>query len=220
MKHPIILFILPILILVASMAYAQKPHDPYEVLWKKVRQLETESLTQSALKEVQAISEKAKKDRNSAQIVKALLYTSKYALILQENAQLKIVKEFKSEISKAEFPTKNVLESYLAQLYWQYFQQNRYLFYNRTKTAHKIDSTDFRTWDLPTLFHEIRSRFEASLENQEKLQKTSLEEFQEILDDQPGSEDLPSYPIRRSGPCRTSILQNRRKHHYPPGGPI
>ncbi len=170
------------------MGHAQKPNDPYEALWKKVRQQETESLTQSALKEVKAISDKAKKERNSGQIVKALLYTSKYALILQENAQLNIVKDFKAEIAIAEFPVKNVLESYLAHLYWQYFQQNRYSFYDRTKTADKVDSTDFRTWDLTTLFHEIRSHFEASMVNQEALQKTGLDEFQEILDDQPGSE--------------------------------
>ena len=83
---------------------------------------------------------------------------------------------------------KNVLESYLANLYWQYFQQNRYSFYDRTKTADKVDSIDFRTWDLTTLFHEISSHFEASLENKEALQKTGFEDFKEILNNQTGSE--------------------------------
>lgn len=170
------------------MGNAQEPNNPYDMRWEKVRSLEHEALTQSALKEVRAISEKAKKEKNSAQIVKALLYTSKYGLTLEEDAQLNIVNDFKSEIKKAEFPTNNVLESYLANLYWQYFQQNRYQFYGRTKTESKVDSVDFRTWDLTTLFDEISSHFEASLKNKEELEKTGLEDFKEILNNRSGSE--------------------------------
>ncbi|MEM9650195.1 MAG: MG2 domain-containing protein, partial [Bacteroidota bacterium] len=92
------------------------------------------------------------------------------------------------EIQKAEFPTKNVLESYLGNLYWQYFQQNRYRFYDRTKTEAKVDSIDFRTWDLTTLFKEIHQHFTASLGNPTKLQTLNVNEFQEILTKQKGSE--------------------------------
>jgi uncharacterized protein YfaS (alpha-2-macroglobulin family) len=169
------------------MANAQKD-GTYQSLWKQVEKLENEGLTKSALKIVQSISEKAKEEGGSPQIVKALLYTSKYALTLEEDAQLKIVSDFKSEIQKAEFPTKNVLESYLGNLYWQYFQQNRYQFYNRTKTEIKVDSIDFRTWDLTTLFEEINLHFAASLENSSKLQTIDVDEFQEILTKQKGSE--------------------------------
>ena len=151
------------------MAQSQKNNDSFEVLWKQVEKLENDALTKSALKVVTSISEKAKKEKNSPQIVKALLYTSKYVMTLEEDAQLKIATDFKQEIDKAEFPTKNVLESYLANLYWQFFQQNRYQFYNRTKTEVKVDSVDFRTWDLTTLFKEITVHFDASLENEAEL---------------------------------------------------
>ncbi len=183
MRYLVILFT----ILLFSMANAQK-EGTYPSLWKQVEKLENEGLTKSALKIVQSISEKAKEEGSSPQIVKALLYTSKYALTLEEDAQLKIVSDFKSEIQKAEFPTKNVLESYLGNLYWQYFQQNRYQFYNRTKTETKVDSIDFRTWDLTTLFEEINLHFAASLENSSKLQTIDVDEFQEILTKQKGSE--------------------------------
>src|SRR5680860_607024 len=197
MKQPKILFVLQILILTVTMGSAQSSKDSYDVLWKKVGQLENDDLTQSALKQVQAISEMAKKEKNAEQMVKTLLYTSKYALTLEENAQLNIVNEFRSEIEKAEFPTKNVLESYLANLYWQYFQQNRYQFYDRTKTASKVDSVDFRTWNLTTLFHEISSHFEASLKNKEGLQKTGLEDYKEILNNRSGSCLLYTSPSPR-----------------------
>ncbi|WP_422081662.1 alpha-2-macroglobulin family protein [Ulvibacterium sp.] len=183
MRYLVLLFT----ILQFSMANAQRDTS-YQALWRQVEKLENEALTKSALKVVQSISEKAKEEGRSPQVVKALLYTSKYALTLEEDAQLKIVGDFKSEIQKAAFPVKNVLKSYLGNLYWQYFQQNRYRFYDRTKTEVKVDSIDFRTWDLTTLFEEIHLHFTASLENPSKLQTLNVNEFQEILTKQKGSE--------------------------------
>ncbi len=176
------------IILFSQMAHSQKSNESYDLLWKSVQKFENEALTKSALEVVQKISKKAKKEKNSAQIVKSLLYTSKYALTLEEDAQLKIINDFKQEIEIAEAPTKNVLESYLASLYWQYFQQNRYQFYNRTKTEAKVDTMDFRTWDLTTLFEEIDIHFQHSLANPTLLQKVKLDDFKAILQDQKGSE--------------------------------
>ncbi len=174
-------------ILFSTMAQSQKNNESYEVLWNSVQKFEKEALTKSALAIVHKISEKAKKENNAAQILKSLLYTSKYALTLEEDAQLKIVNDFKQEIAKTESPTKNVLESYLANLYWQFFQQNRYQFYNRTKTETKIDSVDFRTWDLTTLFEEINIHFQNSLMNTTLLQEVKIDDFKAILQSQKGS---------------------------------
>ncbi len=176
------------LFLFSYMTQAQDQNNSYSELWKQVEKLENEALTKSALKVVETVFVEAKKEDNSPQIVKALLYTSKYALTLQEDAQLKIVNDFKAEIEKADFPTKNVLESYLANLYWQYFQQNRYQFYNRTETETKVNSIDFRTWDLTTLFEEIDIHFKASLADAGELQKIEVGEFDPILNEQKHSE--------------------------------
>ncbi|MCM4168484.1 hypothetical protein KCTC52924_02059 [Arenibacter antarcticus] len=174
--------------LFAQMAYSQQPSDTFDVLWERVQKLETETMTKSAMELVANISAKAKKEKNGTQIIKSLLYTSKYTLILEEEAQLAIISDFKNEIAKSSFPVKNILEGYLANLYWQYFQQNRYRFYDRSKTEVKIDSTDFRTWDLSTLFYEIGIHFEASLENPAMLQKTAIQQFDGILEKQKNSE--------------------------------
>nr|WP_244526871.1 MG2 domain-containing protein [Pseudozobellia thermophila] len=170
------------------MLQAQDNGDPYQSLWKKVQELEREDLTKSALELVEGISKKATKEKNAQQAVKALLFVSKYAMTLEEDAQLSIIERFKAEIARADFPTKNILESYLANMYWQYFQQNRYRFYQRSTTETKVDSTDFRTWDLNTLFYGIDLHFKASLANKQGLQKTDLKGFEEILNRQEDSE--------------------------------
>jgi len=181
--------ILITILVLGHIAQAQQNNGTYDALWKQVQELERENLTTSALKVVNTISEKAKKETNSPQIVKSLLYASKYAMTLEEDAQLSIVNDFKAEIKKATFPTKNVLESYLANLYWQYFQQNRYQFYNRTKTEEKINLIDFRTWDLTTLFKEIGLHFDASLKNSLGLQQIPVSSFDVLLHQQTNSED-------------------------------
>tara|TARA_R110002020_G_scaffold137434_2_gene306552 strand:- start:88089 stop:94160 length:6072 start_codon:yes stop_codon:yes gene_type:complete len=167
----------------------QNEGSSYDTLWKKVTQLEEENLPKSALEVVRTISQKAIRERNPSQKIKALLYASKYALILEEDAQLHIVSDFQKEIISARPPIKNLLQSYLASMYWQYFQQHRYRIYERTKTAEKVDRTDFMTWDLNTLFQEITTLYESSMDNPEILKRTDLKEFDKILDKQKGSEN-------------------------------
>ncbi|MCK0144595.1 MG2 domain-containing protein [Arenibacter sp. F26102] len=176
------------IILFSQMGHSQSTSDSYTALWERVQKFEKEALTKSALNIVALISKKAKTEQNSVQIIKSLLYTSKYALTLEEEAQLKIMQDFKLEIAQSQFPTTNILESYLANLYWQYFQQNRYQFYDRTETKEKVDSVDFRTWDLTTIFHEINIHFDASLQNPSELQKLKVDSYKEILEEQKGSE--------------------------------
>ncbi|PIF00917.1 MAG: alpha-2-macroglobulin [Maribacter sp.] len=170
------------------MSHSQKSDESYEVLWKKVTQFEKEALTKSALGIVEGISRKAKRENNTTQTIKSLLYLSKYTMILEEDAQLQIINDFRQGIAQAKPPTKNILESYLANLYWQFFQQNRYKFYNRTKTGAKTDPIDFRTWDLTTLFEEINIHFGNALADPKTLQQAKVGSFKEILHGQEGSE--------------------------------
>jgi len=165
--------------LLSSISYSQNSN--YNNLWEKVEQQEIEGLPKSALNLVEQIYTLAKKEKNDPQLIKTMLFKSKFALILEEDAQLKIINNFKSEIEKNEFPTKNVLESILANLYWQFFNQNRWQFYNRTKTSEKINTEDFRTWDLQTLFNEINVHYKNSLQNGPMLQLEPLSNYDDIL---------------------------------------
>lgn len=174
-----------LMILFSTILNAQ---ENYKSLWEKVEKFEVDNLPKSALKVVNDIYIKAEKEQNSSQTIKCLFYKSKFTLTLEEDAQLKIINEFKEQISKSKFPTKNVLENILANLYWQYFQQHRWQFYNRTKTQNKVNSDDFRTWDLNTLFTEIHIYYQKSLENGLLLQQTNIATFNDILSSQKNAE--------------------------------
>ena len=174
-----------IMILLFATTYAQ---DDYSKLWKQVETHEKDGLPKSALDVVKQIETLAKKEQNSPQVIKTLIFKSKYALTLEEDAQLSIIKDFKTEINNSQSPTKNVLQNLLANLYWQYFNQNRYKFYNRTKTESKVDEEDFRTWDLDTLFTEIQTLFNQSLEDESVLKSTPIHQFDAIINKSKNSE--------------------------------
>ncbi|MEP3837994.1 MAG: MG2 domain-containing protein [Algibacter sp.] len=179
MKHSLVLFMI---ILFSTFTQAQNPN--YEDLWTKVENFEVDGLTKSALTMVEAIEKQATKADNHSQVIKAMLYKSKYALVLEEDAQLNIINDLQTKIAASEFPTKNILENILVNLYWRYFNQYRWQFYNRTKTAKKVDTTDFRTWDLQTLFNEIHLHYQNSLENGLMLQQEALENYNVLLHEQ------------------------------------
>ncbi|MBU2928771.1 alpha-2-macroglobulin family protein [Winogradskyella psychrotolerans] len=177
------------LLMIICFASFSNAQNDFEDQWKEVTKLETEGLTKSASDVVETIYKKATKAKNTEQRIKALLHISKYLLILEEEAQLTIVNRFKTEIeASSDLITKHLLENMLATMYWQYFQQSRYQFYNRTKTSEKV-SDDFRTWDLETIFNEIHTYYQRSLQHADVLQKESLHNYSQLLNEAENSKD-------------------------------
>lgn len=174
------------LICFASFSSAQSNY--YDIQWKEVQKLENEGLSKSASELVDKIFTRAKGDENTVQKIKALVHQSKYLQILEEDSQLKIINNFKSEIESSDIVTQRLLENLLANLYWQYFKQNRYKFYNRSKTEQKA-SDDFRIWDLTILFAEIHKYYERSLQNGLLLQEEPLDKYDPILSTVKNSKD-------------------------------
>ncbi len=154
--------------------------DDYKAAWRTVDSLEQQGLTRSALDVVEEIYKAAKKDNNQPQFIKSVFYKLKYGNYIEEDSHVKIVNDVKAEIDSADFPANAILKSILANIYWQYYQNNRWRFQNRTETVN-FDNEDFQTWDLARLIKEIVKYFNASLEQSDKLKKISIKEFEDIL---------------------------------------
>ena len=163
--------------------------DNYDKDWNSVLSFENDGLTKSASELVDKIFTRAKAENNSKQIVKSLLHQSKYLQVLEEDAQLKIVTNFKTEIENSNAVTKHLLVNILANIYWQYYKQNRWKFYNRTSSISATKNNDFRTWDLDTLFNEIHKYFQCSLEDAELLQNEDLKNYSKLLIEVENSKD-------------------------------
>ncbi|MFZ6011776.1 MAG: MG2 domain-containing protein, partial [Bacteroidota bacterium] len=172
--------VIPVLFSISlSNTYAQS--DFYSRRWSAVYKYELKVLTASALAVTDSIYSRAKREKNIPQLAKALLYQSKFALTLKEDAELLVVQKFEKEIRESKAPLTNLLESVLANVYWQYFKENRWKYYQRTETENKVDVADFCTWDTPTMFREIHLHFQRSLQNASITQKVSLATINDLL---------------------------------------
>ena len=154
--------------------------DDYKAAWHKVDSLVNEGLTRSALGIVEDIYKMAKEENNQPQIIKSLYYKLRFTNYTEENSHIKIINDITEEIDSSSFPANAILKSILANTYWQYYQNNRYRFQQRTETIN-FDNNDFQTWDLPHLIREIVKNYHASLEKSDSLKLISIKEFEDIL---------------------------------------
>lgn len=158
---------------------AQVKND-YAKNWKKVEDLEKKGLTRSALGEVMAIYNLALKESNDAQQVKACMYQIRYHNMTEEDSEEKNIFFVDTLIAKAKAPAKNILQSMQAEMYWQYLQNNRWKFYNRTKLAEE-KSKDISTWSIDKLYATIAKLSHASLQNDALLKNTKLDGLDAII---------------------------------------
>ncbi|MEO6837980.1 MAG: MG2 domain-containing protein, partial [Ginsengibacter sp.] len=152
----------------------------YASEWKKVDDFQKKGLTKSALAEVDKIYSNAKKNSNDPQIIKSLLFKITLQQNIREDASAKSIDSLEQEIAIAKEPVKSILQSITAQMYWNYFQQNRYQIYQRTNTVN-FDKKDIATWTSDDLNKKIGELYIASLKDEKLLQQTKLDPFNAII---------------------------------------
>ena len=110
-----------------------KKYD-YAASWKQVQDFEYQGMPASALKVINEIYTNAKVENNAPQLIKSVMYILKLTEYKEEESFVKILNRLESEAKTAVFPVKPLLHSMMAEAYWKYYQTNRYVFSQRTKT--------------------------------------------------------------------------------------
>jgi hypothetical protein len=174
------LFLIIITCISIMEANSQNPIKNYTTEWKKVEGFIQKGLPKSALTEVKKIYALAKKDKQDAQVIKALINISTLQTQTREENEVFSVAEIENEIKVSKEPVVSILKSLLADVYWNYFQQNRWRLYNRTKTE-KFNKTDIATWDAEDFHKKVTELHLESIKEEKLLQQTKLEPFEAII---------------------------------------
>ncbi|MET0636461.1 MAG: MG2 domain-containing protein [Chitinophagaceae bacterium] len=157
----------------------QVPFKNYEKEWKAVQLQIDKRLPASALAEVKKIYALAKKEKQEAQVIKAL----SYELLLQQETReenfLATIKEVEANLKSSPEPARSILSSLEADLYLGYFQEHRWQLYDRTPTSYT--PSDIATWSAEQLHDKIGSLYLASLKDPALLQKSTPAGFQAII---------------------------------------
>ncbi|MBD3638284.1 MAG: hypothetical protein HUJ25_13105 [Crocinitomicaceae bacterium] len=177
MKRSLIFTLL--LILVTTVIHAQGEDKKYETYWNKVDSLEKKGLYRTAMSEVDKIFEYAAKNKNHNQVIKAVLYELKYNAYLEEDDYVKGISRLDSLILEAPSPSKEILHSLAAEVYWGYYLSNQWKYQDRTHVG-EVDLKDIRTWDLKRIAEKVRHHYLMSLMNSEFSKKEKIKEYDEI----------------------------------------
>ena len=152
----------------------------YEKEWDRVDSLSGKGLYKSALDLTNQIYTRAKTENNNAEIVKALMHRYKFSQQFQENSADLAIYDLQNELKTAKYPLAPVLHSMLADLYWEYYQTNRYQFYQRSQTVgFKNDSIN--TWDVNHLIDQTVKNYQLSLAQSDSLKRTSPDIYEPVI---------------------------------------
>ena len=167
-------------ILILAFSLMAMSQNQYSNEWKQVDSLATIGQSQTALEIVTRIYNQSKAASQADQFLKASLYRMKLEADFQEDNFEKGIARTQLEIQSAQTPVKQILHSVLAELYWRYYQQNRWKVLDRSETAN-FATDDIKTWDLKKLVTACMENYFLSLTESDLLKKTAISTFDSIL---------------------------------------
>lgn len=151
------------------------------VSWQKVNEARDKGLPKTAIEELKPIIVDAMQNKRHAEAIKAIATKIAFEGQIEGGKAEEKITRFEAEIAKAPAEMKPVMEAILAEWYWQYFQQNRWRFTQRTQTA-EAPGKDFTTWDLPRILAEIDRHFTLALSDDRQLKAIPVTNFNDLIE--------------------------------------
>lgn len=160
---------------------SQVSNNKYEKEWERVSKLESESLPQSALEAVNEIFQKAVDEKNTTQIIKAIIYSNKNEVTIDAAKSGNIFSDFESLLTEVnDASEKALLHSMLAELYLSYYQNDRWTINQRTNLSDIVPS-DMKEWTTSIFKDKIIEHLNVSINAIEHLKKQTTKDFDDII---------------------------------------
>ncbi|MCK9290313.1 MAG: alpha-2-macroglobulin family protein [Bacteroidales bacterium] len=177
LKH--VLLTTVILLVTPSFISPDMP-DSYDRLWEQIESFTRKGLPRSAMQELDKLHDQAMAEKNHPQLLKATLYRFGLWQDFEEDPLIKSIDFALQTVPLLSSPASEILHSIIAELYWMYYQQERYSLMNRSPTT-GLESEDIREWDLTRLRDTIEAHYAASLRSQALLDTIPLKKFTPVL---------------------------------------
>ena len=165
-------------LMLASQLAAQPPRAEQ---WKKVDEAQKKGLPRTAIKELEPIIDSSIKEKNYPEAIKAIARKINLEGNIEGNKPEEKIVRMKAAIASAPTEMHPVMNAVLAHWYWQYFQQNRWRFVQRTQTG-EAPGDDIQTWDLARIFAEIDKTFEKALASEKELEAIPIARYDVLLE--------------------------------------
>ena len=167
-----------LVVLSLVIALAASPDDQ---AWKDVNQAISSGKPRTAIERLEPIIRRSLDDQKYAEAIKAIAMKISLEAGIEGNLPQEKITRMQAELEKVPNVMKPPMQTILANWYWNFFQQNRWRFAQRTQ-AKSINDKDLETWDLSRILLEIDQHFVASLSNAEILKKIPISEYNELIE--------------------------------------
>ncbi|MDD2228532.1 MAG: alpha-2-macroglobulin family protein [Candidatus Cloacimonetes bacterium] len=152
----------------------------YETAWKEIGKLQNDRLPKSMETKVDSLYEAAIIDKKIDQQIKALVYKLTIQQQIEEFSSQKAITLVQAKLAEASLPAAAIMHSMLAQLYWGYYQGNRWRYSQRSATINYVRD-DIATWDLDTIVTESIRQYQLSLREPLELQKFNIADYPALV---------------------------------------
>lgn len=163
-----------------TMTTAQQPTDPFKKEWQQIDSLMERGLPQSAAELARQVLAKAQERKDGANTIKAQLLLMATDEPISENAAVRNIQQADSMIDASTGAEKALWQSIAAELYWSYYQQNRWTILNRTPIAGEPPA-DVATWDAATLIAKASDLYLFSILDGEVLKTIPVARYAPLL---------------------------------------
>lgn len=148
--------------------------------WKDVESEIKKGLPKTAIEKIDPLIIQALKNGSHAVAIRAIGQKINLEGAIEGNKAEEKIAKMQEEVAKAPEALKPMMRAVLSNWYWQYFQQNRWRFAQRTRTA-EAPGEDITTWDLSRILSEIDKQFQKTLSYHEVLKKEAIGDYDFLL---------------------------------------
>ena len=163
--------------------FSQNKRNTYPQEWKKVEDFDNKSLPKSAIKEAEAILQKAIDEKNTPQIMKVYVYLNKLNAQIDDRTALDYFSKLEALLNTTEsVADKALLHSSLAIAYRIHYQDDAWNIKRKTDLADDIIPEDMKEWTKSTFANKIYNHLEAAIKDKEALLKENTKSYDDIIE--------------------------------------
>lgn len=163
-----------------QLSIVNAPDGETDPRWIRIDSLANRlGLYASALAATDTVLKEAQDKGDQQQEFRALMYRARF----RQNTGVdrkEVITELEQRASTAGFPLKPLLQSVIAEQYWNYYQQNRWRILDRTDVE-AGDDADPATWDQQRFMRKVIGLHRASLEQKDSLKATPVGSISRLL---------------------------------------
>ncbi len=162
---------------------AQKSITTYAKEWQQIDSLILlKNLPKTALQQIKKVYANAKQKQQFDEQIKCLVYQFGLEKNVSENTISQQIQQLEKELSNTTNSVfKSVLHAFVADMYQQYFEENRWRIYDRNNTT-KWEKENIATWSSIHFNNVITQHYLKALQASKALQDYDIQAFQAIVE--------------------------------------